>query len=379
MDLINDIKAEANNLGFSLAGITSPRTPDHFTVFESWLAGGRHGSMAYLSRADTLAKRVNPRLLMPGAISILCLAYPYPNAARQRETSVIKLRGSVASYARLKDYHQWLPKLIDELIHRLEARLGHSIVYSAFTDSAPILERDLAWRAGLGWIGKNGCLIHPDAGSCFFLAEVLLDLDLPQDTPFPVDRCGSCTRCLDACPTQCILPDRTIDAKRCISYLTIEHKGAIPTELRQSLGSCVFGCDVCQSVCPWNGRVLQPDYPEEAIEREALPAQPDLMTELKLSEVLFREKYEQYPVSRARREGYLRNVAIVLGNSRSPSAIAGLAESMTDDPSPVVRATCAWALGNIGSGKAGKALHSRLDFEGDETVREEIQLALSRC
>ena len=335
--------------------------------------------MAYLSRADTLAKRENPRLLMPGTNSILCLAYPYPNAARQMKASTNKLLGMVASYARLKDYHKWLPKLIDDLIHRLEARLGYSIAYHAFTDSAPILERDLAWRAGLGWIGKNGCLIHPDAGSCFFLAEVLLELDLPQDKPYPADHCGSCTRCLDACPTQCILPDRTIDARRCISYLTIEHKGDIPRELRGSMDNWVFGCDVCQSVCPWNGRLLARDYPDVTAESEALLAQPDLIAELKLSEIVFKEKYEKYPLSRARREGDLRNVAIVLGNTKSDVAITALAESMTCDPAPVVRAACAWALGNIGGKKAVGVLHSQLDLEADETVGEEIQLALSRC
>ena len=164
----------------------------------------------------------------------------------------ISLPVELPAYAWLPDYHLTIPILINEFIERIEKKLGRNINYKAFTDSAPILERDIAQRAGLGWIGKNSCLIHPDQGSFFLLAEVFTDIELEIDQPLLADRCGSCTRCLEACPTHCILPNRTIDAYRCISYLTIENKGPIPRDMRKYTGNWIFGCDICQMVCPWN-------------------------------------------------------------------------------------------------------------------------------
>ncbi len=245
------IKAEAKNLGFSLVGITTPDTPDHFSVFESWLSAGYQAGMKYLSREDTIAKRYQPKELMAECKSIICLALPYPNA-NSLVVNDNKPTGRIAAYAWLPDYHHTIPILINELMIRIENNLGRKIRYRSFTDSAPILERDIAQRAGLGWIGKNSCLIHPEQGSYFLLAEIFTDIELEIDQPFLADRCGSCTRCLEACPTHCILPDRTIDANRCISYLTIENKGPIPHDLRKYTGNWVFGCDICQMVCPWN-------------------------------------------------------------------------------------------------------------------------------
>ena len=204
---------------------------------------------------------------------------------------------------------------------RVEKILGRKIAYRAFTDSAPILERDLAQRAGLGWIGKNGCLIHPDLGSFFLLAEVFMDIELDVDQPFTADRCGSCHRCIEACPTRCIQSDRTIDSSRCISYLTIENKGPIPQELRPRLGNWIFGCDICQMVCPWNR--LRTGKDGEHITNEQV-VQNGLMTladEMDITEEGFRHEFSRSPILRAKRKGYLRNIAVALGNSGDVKAI----------------------------------------------------------
>ena len=240
------IKVKAQELGFILAGVTTPDPPPHYSTFEHWLAQGRHGTMEYLATERSRARRANPREIMPTCKSILVLATPYspPFAESLPE------RGKIAAYAWGKDYHDILPERMKELVRFIEEQVGYPVDNRWYTDTGPILERDLAQRAGIGWIGKNTCLIHPKRGSYFLLSEILLDLALEPDPPFVTDHCGTCTRCIAACPTDCILPDRTIDATRCISYLTIELKNAIPLELRDNIGTWVFGCDICQMVCP---------------------------------------------------------------------------------------------------------------------------------
>jgi epoxyqueuosine reductase len=369
------IKAEAKNLGFSLAGITKPDTPDHFGVFEAWLASSYQADMNYLSRSDTVAKRKQPKELMPDCRSIICLAFPYPN----KNDFVVndhKPTGRIAAYAWLPDYHSTIPILINELITRIENNLGKKITYKAFTDSAPILERDIAQRSGLGWIGKNSCLIHPDHGSFFLLAEVFTDLELENDQPFLADRCGSCNRCLDACPTHCILPDRTVDANRCISYLTIENKGPIPCDLRKYTGNWVFGCDICQMVCPWN-RLRVCNFKQlnlGASERKLFL--PDTIEELSMSDKEFQGRFAGTPILRLKWKGYLRNVATALGNLKSGEAVSTLVNSLLVENEPLIRGAVAWALGQIGGQKARSALRDQLVQESDAIVREELQLAL---
>jgi epoxyqueuosine reductase len=371
------IKAEANNLGFSLAGITTVDSPDHFEVFESWIASGFHANMKYLARTDTVAKRRQPKELMPDCKSIICLAYPYPNANFQQPIEN-HLIGRIASYAWLPDYHLTIPILIDELIARIAKLFGRKILYKAFTDSAPILERDIAQRAGLGWIGKNSCLIHPDHGSFFFLGEVFTDIELENDQPFLADRCGSCTRCLEACPTHCILPDRTIDANRCISYLTIENKGPIPHVLRNFTGDWVFGCDICQMVCPWNSRrAVSADQPPRQ-SSEMQKQFPNMMEELLLSDQDFKWNYAKTPILRLKRKGYIRNIATALGNLKSKEGVPALVNTLMVDSEPLVRGAAAWALGQIGGEKARLALQDWLVQESDEIVREEIRMALGQ-
>jgi epoxyqueuosine reductase len=250
-----------------------------------------------------------------------------------------------------------------------------------YTDTGPILERELAQHAGLGWIGKNTCLIHPKLGSYFLLAELFLDIPLEPDPPFLPDRCGNCTRCIQACPTACILPDRTIDSRRCISYLTIELKKIIPMSLRPLMGPWIFGCDICQAVCPWNVHFAEGPgsiKPDSALApRPGLPI-PDLLLELALSSHAFNQKFRGNPIQRPHRRGYLRNVAIALGNSSDPSAIPVLVETLLRDPEPLVRGASAWALGQIGGSVAHQILSTAMSSETSEAVLHEIDTALHK-
>ena len=254
--LEQEIKEEARRLGFVLAGVTTPEPPPHAAFFENWLSLDRHGRMGYLATERSRLCRGDPRQIMPECKSILVLAMPYSNPASaspslsQPDTKRSRVR--IAAYAWGRDYHDVIPERAKALVAFIEQRANRPVLSRCYTDTGPILERDLAQRAGLGWIGKNTCLINPTLGSYFLLAEILLDLDLQPDAVFETDHCGSCTRCIQACPTDCILPDRSIDARRCISYLTIELKEAIPLELRPRMGDWIFGCDICQMVCPWN-------------------------------------------------------------------------------------------------------------------------------
>jgi epoxyqueuosine reductase len=378
MTLTQAIKREAHRLGFELVGVTTAQPPAHLLAFQSWLDAGRHGEMAYLAKQISLERRADPLKILPGCRSILVLGirYPAPSGNQQFENS--KPSGLVAAYAWGEDYHKVLPTRLKGLVRFIEAQTGQPVPNRWYTDTGPILERDLAQRAGLGWIGKNTCLIHPRLGSYFLLAEILLGIELETDSPFEADRCGSCTRCLEACPTQCILPDRSIDARRCISYLTIELKGAIPQELRPGIGDWVFGCDICQYVCPWNRRfaALQGD---PAFSERSGRSRPDLIEVLTLSEEGFNRKFKDSPLRRAKRRGYLRNVAVVLGNRLARgdrSTIPALVKILRRDPEALVRRHAAWSLSQAGGDEVRQVLKVALQREKDNEVAQEIRLAL---
>ncbi|MBN1147299.1 MAG: tRNA epoxyqueuosine(34) reductase QueG [Anaerolineales bacterium] len=374
------IEAQARRLGFQLFGVTTPDPPPHFAAYEHWLQAGFHGQMAYLADERARQRRAEPGRILPECRSILVLGmrYPSPESLAEEPRLVGNPRGRVAAYAWGEDYHDVLVERLQALVAFIEAQVGGPVPNRCYTDTGPLLERDLAQRAGLGWAGKNTCLVHPRQGSCFFLAEILLGLPLPPDPPFTHDRCGSCQRCLQACPAGCILPDRTIDSRHCISYLTIELKGPIPHELRPMIGEWVFGCDICQQVCPWNQRFARLEN-EAGIDpafapRPGLP-RPDLVEELSLTPEAFNQKFKGSPLKRARRRGYLRNVAVALGNRGDPAALPALAQALTTDPEPLVRGHAAWALGRIGGETARQALYQAAQSETDAYVREEIQIA----
>jgi epoxyqueuosine reductase len=371
------LKAEAYRLGFHLVGVTTPQPPPHFSVFENWLLQGRHGEMDYLATGRSRRCRAAPNQVLPECESILVLGIRYPAPLETTPATHLSiLSGRVASYAWGEDYHDVLAARLEALVNFTKAMVGHPVPSRWYTDTGPIMERDLAQRAGLGWIGKNTCLINPHLGSYFFLAEILLGVPLQPDQPFSADHCGSCTRCIEACPTACILPDRTLDASRCISYLTIELKGPIPKVLRPLANNWVFGCDICQQVCPWNSRAIvsgqaQPFEPVFTT-REDIP-QPDLNREIKLSTQAFNLRFRGSSVKRAKCSGYLRNVAVALGNTRNPAAVPDLIQALTSEPDPLVRRHAAWALGQIGGPTARRALQQAVKNEMDPEVRLEIR------
>ena len=343
--LVEKIKDEAKKEGFILAGITSPKAPPHISTYLDWVDAGRHASMRYLADDRARNRRANPRLILPEAESVLVLAAPYPDPRLVEASEKDSLHGQISAYAWDDDYHLTLKEKLQNIVAFIENEVGHPIPNRWYTDTGPILEKDLAQRAGLGWIGKNTCLIHPKIGSYFFLAEILLGIPLPIDESFAAVHCGTCTRCIDACPTQAILPNRTIDANLCISYLTIENKGEIPKELRPKLGNLIFGCDICQEVCPWNKKIALNTKNEGEIK---IDSRPDLITELSLTPQEFNKKFKNNPVKRAKRRGYLRNVAVALGNAGDPDSIPAL-EKALDDIEPLVRDHAKWALNEIKS------------------------------
>ena len=325
------IKEKARQLGCILAGVTSSEPALHYNIFEEWLDQKKHGTMNYLAEERSRTRRADPKQILPECKSILVLAMPYS------EFKILNSEFRIASYALGDDYHDIIPPLLKEIVQFIEDQLGRPIPNRYYTDTGPILERDLAQRAGLGWIGKNSMLINPKAGSTFFLAEILLGIELEPDQTIVTDHCGTCTRCIQACPTQCILPNRTIDARRCISYLTIELKDEIPLELRPLIKDWIFGCDVCQQVCPWN-RFSQKADP--AFETK-IPL-PVLTSDLTLTSVEFNQRFKKSPIKRAKRRGYLRNLAVATGNAGNKNDIPIL-EQAIKDVEPLISEHAKWA------------------------------------
>jgi epoxyqueuosine reductase len=298
------IKRQATGLGFDPVGIARLGPVGTHDAFADWLRHGYAGDMEYLQRGAD--KRRDTTLPFPGVRSAVVVALDY--GGRQPP-------GTVARYARGADYHDVMVARLDQLHRSIEAECGRAVRGKSYVDTGPILERDLARVAGLGWIGKNTMLINPRRGSFFFIGALLVDLELQADAPFDADRCGTCTRCLDACPTEAFVAPRTMDATRCISYLTIEHRSEIAAELQPLMGELLYGCDICQDVCPWNVRFAR------ALEDEALAPRPENVSPdpaalVALTSDEFRERFRGSPIKRAKHLGIQRNAAIALLNSK---------------------------------------------------------------
>lgn len=372
--LSKKLKEEAHRQGFSLVGITTPDSPKSYSKFESWVNMGHHGEMGYLATERALERRDDPLLILPECKSILVLGIHY---SPPQTDSLVKdnASGKIAAYAVNQDYHEVLKPRLQALVEFLEEETGSAIPNRWYTDTGPILERDLAQRAGLGWIGKNSMLIHPKAGSYFILAEIFLGIALETDSPIDTDHCGSCTNCLDACPTRCILPNRTLDARRCLSYFTIEKKGKIPPDLRPFTESWIFGCDICQQVCPWN-RFAPPQGDPDFRHREATD-HIILIDEMDISTEDFNKKFKGSPIKRSKRRGYLRNIAVAIGNIKDTAAIPALAKVLQKEIEPLVRQHAAWALGQIGTKEAIIELNIAQENEMEEDVLEEILMAIN--
>jgi epoxyqueuosine reductase len=332
------IKAQACGLGFDLVGITSLGPVETAAEFDAWIARGYAGEMNYLPREAE--KRRDSRLPLPGATSAIVVGMDYGGRAPS---------GPIARYARGDDYHDVMHRKLEELHEWLESEVGRPVRGKSYVDTGPILERDLARRAGLGWFGKNTNLVNPHIGSFFFIGALLLDLELAPDTPFEADRCGTCTRCLDACPTGAFVKARLLDATRCISYLTIELKGEIPEDMRLPMGTNIYGCDICQDVCPYNVKFAQelrePAFAARAAigERDAQSLARELVS---MDDESFRTAFRNSPTKRAKRRGLARNAAVVLGNIGDGGDEAALTHAL-GDPEPLVRQHASWALDQI--------------------------------
>jgi epoxyqueuosine reductase len=344
------LKAEARRLGFTLSGIAPATDADGFARYRRWLDRGFAGEMDYLHKLAE--ERRHPSSILESVRSVVMLGLEYSGRASSREadvstpdTSASRLdarRGHVAAYAAGPDYHRFVWDRINVLAAWLEAEVPGCRT-EAVADTAPLLERDFALRAGLGWVGKNTMLINPARGSFFFLAAVLTDLELTPDEPFAGSHCGTCTACLDACPTRAFPEPFVLDATKCISYLTIELRSEIPTELREPVGDWLFGCDVCQDVCPWNRK---PSPGPVAFPRDPGMEWLDPVELLGLDADAFRERFKKTALWRTRRAGLLRNAAIVLGNVGDERALPAL-EMARSDPEEVIRTAAAWAIEQI--------------------------------
>lgn len=346
MTFTQRIKARALELGFDLAGVAEAGPSQQHDAYLEWLRAGFHGTMSYLARPDAVARRRDPRAILPGARSVVVVAMSYYVPNREPAANDARPRGRIARYARNDDYHDVMTRRLEALVGFMRAEAGQEVQARVYVDTGPVLERELASRAGLGWIGKHTNLIHPRWGSWLLLGEIITDLALEPDPPFEQDHCGTCTRCLVACPTGALVAPRVLDARRCISYLTIELKEPIPPDLRPLMGEWIFGCDVCQEVCPWNQKFARLTTELAFRPRDDLAAL-DLMALLSLDEEGFRRRFQGSPIRRAKRRGLLRNVAVALGNLGDQVAIPALARAL-DDSEPLVREHAAWALGQIG-------------------------------
>ena len=330
-----DLLAFAEQLGFDGCRVAPCVDPPHAEEFRAWLADGRAGEMSWLERNQH--RRTNPQEVLPGTKSIVVLAMNYWTGEASPPAPAT---GRIARYAWGDDYHDVIGKKLRVLDDWLTARGGRQRHY---TDTGPVLERDFAALAGVGWHGKSTMLIHPKLGTWFFLAEILTTLDLAPDAPLP-DRCGRCTRCIDACPTQAITAPHRLDARRCISYLTIELKGSIPEDLRPLIGDRIYGCDDCLDACPWNRFA-------SASRESAFAARPfvhgmSLRDFLSLDDDAFRTLFRKSPIKRIKRRGFLRNVCVALGNVGTADDLPALARA-AQDPEPLIAEHAQWAIRRI--------------------------------
>lgn len=385
------VRERALELGFDAAGIAAIAPLEAAERYQAWLAAGRHADMRWLATLEHRQRRADPALILRNVRSVVCVALCH---APGRDAALDRRIGRIGRYAAGEDYHRVMRDKLRVLQHDIMQIVPGSRALW-YADTGAILERAWAERAGLGWSGKHSGLLSRSLGSWFLLGEVLVDRELEPDRPSGErvsGHCGSCERCIDVCPTHAIVAPYQLDARRCISYLTIEHRGPIPAALRASIGDWIFGCDLCQEVCPWNR--FAPPAREARLHARQLEGWT-LERFLTLDAAAFDALFEHSPVRRTGRAGFLRNVCVALGNRRRPESVAALAATLAREPDSLVRAHAAWALGEIGrhapnqagaSGAGGSTAHSRalreLERAGardpDAGVREEAREALAR-
>lgn len=343
-DLKTRLKAYARSLGFDLVGVARAGPTPSADRYEAWVRAGHAATMSYLTRPEAIEKRRDVRNLWPEARSVIVVAMNYYTGDHPPPDG--RPRGRVARYAWGEDYHEVLADRLRDLLAFLQREAGRSVQGRIYVDTGPVLERAWAVQAGLGWIGKNSMLIHPRLGSYLFLGVLLVDLELEPDPPFPFDHCGTCTRCIEACPTGCIRPDRTLEAERCLSYLTIERREGIPEALRPAMGDWLFGCDICQEVCPWNRRFARPTAEPAFRPREGIPRM--LLEEiLQMDEAAFRIRFRRSAIRRAKWRGLVRNALVVAGNLKA-RVLAPWIQRWRVHEDEMLREHAGWALEAMG-------------------------------
>ncbi len=363
------LKKLAIDAGFDRAGVATLAPSDHPDALHQWLERGDQAAMEWMTRRTEL--RLDPRQLFAGARSALCVALQYAPTSGEEEVSG-DLWPRVARYARGRDYHNVMGKRLRKLAKRVrESFPGTETRF--YVDTGPVLERELAARAGLGAVGKNTLLLHPEAGSWFMLGELFTSLELAPDPPI-ADLCGSCSRCLEACPTGALTAPYVLDSRRCISYWTIEHRGALPAEARQAMADWIFGCDLCQEACPVNAAPAA-EGQDPAFDLPARRGQLDLIGLLGLAEPDFAEVFHGSPMQRAKRQGLRRNAAVAMGNLAAARYIEPLIQALADQD-PLLRAHAAWALGKSRNPELLKTLCDALEVEPDPEVQRELRAAI---
>ncbi len=352
--LTERIKEKAYELGFDLVGVAPATRAPHADAYASWVDAGYAAAMGYMVR--DVARRQDPCHVLPDARSVVVVGLSYFVANPPADLWDDPSRGRVARYAWGLDYHDVMTPRLRQLADFITRQARRDVQHRVYVDTGPVLERDFAVQAGLGFIGKNTCLINPTMGSYLFLGEILVGLELDFDEPAArpgvggtrgrVGTCGACTRCLKVCPTRAFPAPYVLDGNRCISYLTIELKGSIPPDLRPLMGNWIFGCDECQAICPWPRRFAQPTR-ASFLRFDPNLAAPKLLDLMGLTDEQFRARFRGTPLWRAKRRGLLRNVAVALGNWGDPQAIPALRRAL-DDPEPLIREHAAWALAKLG-------------------------------
>ncbi|MGV8995732.1 MAG: tRNA epoxyqueuosine(34) reductase QueG [Parvibaculaceae bacterium] len=362
--LKEQVLARARAAGFDLVAITKPdATPEAAARLSEYLTAGRHADMAWM--AETEARRATARTLWPEAKSVIMLAMNYGPDSDPMENLADTSAGNISVYARHRDYHDLVKSRLKQVARWLAESTAADV--KVFVDTAPLMEKPYAQAAGLGWQGKHTNMVSREFGSWLFLGSILTTLDLKEDAP-ETDHCGGCSRCLDICPTKAFPAPYKIDARRCISYLTIENKSHIPAEFRKPIGNRIYGCDDCLAVCPWN------KFAQSASELALRPrddlAAPRLADFIRLDDAAFRTFFSGSPVKRIGRDRFIRNVLIALGNSADASAVPLVVEKLTE-PNPVIRAMAVWALNELSSADAKSRRDAALLIEDDEAVRAE--------
>ncbi len=369
-DLTDSIKEKAYNLGFNLVGISPVGDYPESQYYKNWLNKGYEATMGYMSKNEE--KRQDVRNLVPGARSVISCAinynteYPYSTELNNPG------KGWIARYAWGDDYHSVLKEKLNELKDFMSKNCITADQDRVYVDTGPVLERMYAKYSGIGWIGKNTCLINQEIGSWLLIGEVITTLELDYDNTAP-ERCGTCTKCIDSCPTDAITNPYEIDSSKCISFLTIENKGGIPPEYREPTGSNIFGCDICQDVCPWNGK------PETGSDKAFLPREgffePDLEMLAGLDQQQFSKMFKHSPVKRSKRRGLIRNVLVAIGNSGDKYFEDQVIKLLTDEE-PLIRKHAVWALYKISGDKYLDMFSNMLNDEKDEAVIDELKLVL---